>query len=169
MKLILRLAQKRVLRFAVVGTSNALISFGVLNIVFYAFNSSKIVASIVATSCALMFSFFMNRNFVFADKTKKAHKQAIPFVVVTISGTIIVLNSVYLLSLKLLDGREQPLIDLAHAITGLVLSQSFVDINLSTAIGAVVAMIWNYNGYRWFVFKRSTAEELLDATNTSTA
>lgn len=154
MKALLRsLAARRTLRFGVVGVVNALISFGILNLAFYKFGVHKIPASIIATTCALIFSFAMNRNFVFVDKHKPAHKQVLPFVIVTISGSLVVLNLVYIGFLHVLSGHEHPLALLIRDISGISVSTSFVDINLSTVVGAVVAMVWNYNGYKLFVFK----------------
>lgn len=150
-----KLRANRIARFVVVGTCNAAISFGLLNLAFYEFGQTKIMASIISTTCALIFSFILNRNFVFADKTKKAHQQAPAFVLVTVSGSLIVLNLVYILSLQLLNGNEHFIIDPVKALTGIVLSKSFIEINVSTVIGAIVALFWNYNGYRWFVFKGS--------------
>lgn len=146
------LLTNRIARFIVVGVLNTAISFGILNLAFYKFHQGKIVSSIIATSCALAVSFVLNRNYVFADKSKRAHKQLLPFVAITVSGSLLVLNAVYILSLKLLSGHETLIIDAAKALSGVTLSANFVDINLSTVFGAVAALLWNYNGYRMFVF-----------------
>lgn len=140
------------------GVTNAAISFGVLNALYYGFGQGKITASIIATGLALLFSFAMNRVFVFADTSRSAHVQFIPFALVTISGSFIVLNAVYIISLQLLQGNEQPIINALQSVTGLTASASFVDINLSTVFGAIAAMFWNYNGYRLFVFKSSSGQ-----------
>jgi putative flippase GtrA len=147
------LRRHRVPRFALVGIANAAVSFGLLNLCFYAFGLDKIAASIVATTCAVAFSFMLNRNFVFADKTRRVHRQLAPFVAVTVSGSLGVLNLVYAICVTILSHHDLWLVQLIHSATDLRLAHSFVDINLSTAIGAVVAMAWNYNGYRLFVFK----------------
>lgn len=165
-KAVAAITARRTHRFAIVGVGNAAISFGVLNLAFYMLHVGKIPASIIATTCALIFSFVMNRNFVFGDHSQKAHKQAVPFVIVTITGTLLVLNTVYIITLNLLQGHEQPLIDLVHSLTGVTLHANFIDINVSTVVGAVFAMVWNYNGYRLFVFKgvkeQSNVEEESD-------
>jgi putative flippase GtrA len=154
------------MRFALIGICNATISFGILNLAFYRFNQTKIVSSIIATSCALIFSFIMNRGFVFGDKTRRVHQQLPIFVIVTISGSLLVLNLVYILALNLLNGHEHLIIDSVKTLTSLSLTKNFVDINLSTVIGAVAALFWNYNGYKWFVFKGSkdAIEEAVEHT-----
>jgi len=145
----------RVPRFAVVGIANAAVSFGILNLLFFGLHFSKIAASLVSTACAVMFSFVLNRNFVFADTSKRARKQILPFVLVTISGSIGVLNLVYICSVALLERHGLWITPLIHVVTRLHLSQSFVEINLSTIAGAIVSMMWNYNGYRLFVFRHA--------------
>jgi len=159
-----KLLAERKLRFVVIGICNATISFGILNVAFAVFHQGKIESSIIATSCALAFSFFMNRGFVFGDKTKKAHQQLPIFIIVTVTGSLLVLNLVYILSLKVLNGHEGLIIDPIKLVTSLTLTKNFVDINLSTVIGAIAALLWNYNGYKWFVFKgqgkKNSVEEI---------
>lgn len=159
------LKSKRQLRFVLVGVCNAVISFGLLNLLFYKIHLQKIPASLVATSCALLFSFVMNREYVFKDKDQAARQQLPIFILVTISGSVLVLNSVYIISLHLLSGHESLIIGPIQTLTTLKLTGSFVDINLSTVIGAIAAMVWNYHGYKWFVFKGSrheAAEEVVE-------
>ena len=152
----IHLPPKRVMRFVVVGITNAMINFGVLNLAFYVLHQPKIISSIISTTCALIFSFILNRGFVFVDKTKRMHRQLPAFVIVTVIGSILILNTVYIISLAILNGHNLFIIDTVKTLTGLSLSRNFVDINLSTVFGAIVAMVWNYNGYKWFVFRESS-------------
>ena len=161
------LRHRRILRFAAVGAANAAISFGVLNLCFYKFEQSKILSSLIATASALIFSFALNRLFVFADRSRRVHQQFVPFAIVTISGSLIVINLVYILMLHILDGHETVLLRIIEDITRVKLSQSFLEINLSTVIGAIVAMVWNYNGYKWFVFKGSDTHAIQEVELTS--
>lgn len=164
--MIRNLIPKRVLRFVVIGVCNATISFGILNFASYKLHQSNIASSIIATSCAIIFSFIMNRGFVFNDKTKEAHQQLPSFVLVTISGSLLVLNLVYFFSLKLLNGHEHLIIELVRKLTTISLTKHFVDINVSIVIGAAVALFWNYHGYKRFVFKGSkdAIEEAVEHT-----
>lgn len=154
-----KLISGRVFRFAIIGFCNSAISFGILNISFYELRLAIITSSLIATSCALIFSFIMNRDFVFGDKSKKAYLQLPAFVIITIIGSLLILNLVYILSLRLLLGHEHLIIDIIKHTTSITLSSNFVDINLSTTIGAISAMFWNYNGYKRFVFKGSSKYE----------
>jgi putative flippase GtrA len=148
---------KRIARFVVVGVCNAAISFGLLNLCFSYLHQGKITSSIISTTCAVLFSFAMNRNFVFSDKSRRAHHQFLPFVLVTLSGSLVVLNLVYIGCVAYLERHGAWLTSLIHSITHLRISQDIVDINLSTVAGALVAMVWNYNGYRLFVFSKKEA------------
>jgi putative flippase GtrA len=156
----------QMLRFVAVGFANAAISFGVLNLCVYKLGQNKIISSIIATSCALLFSFAMNRSFVFADTSRRARQQFVPFVVVTVTGSLVIINVVYILTLHLLDHHDGGLLRFVNSSTGLRLSHSFLDINFSTVVGAIAAMVWNYNGYRLFVFKKDAhAAETTDEAN----
>ena len=158
---------QRIFRFGFVGIMNAAISFGILNLAFYRFGQSKIASSLIATACALLFSFALNRFFVFADRSKQVREQFMRFVIVTISGSFIVINLVYVVMLQIMSGHEAALLGAIKDVTGLTLSQSFVVINLSTVVGAVIAMVWNYNGYRLFVFKESREDRNDKAVTTN--
>lgn len=160
------LTSQRLVRFVQVGVTNALINFSILNLAFYRLGINKIFSSILATTCALIFSFILNRHYVFSDKNKRAHQQILPFILVTISGSLLILNLVYIASLHILDGHEAIFITVLQSLTGITFKPSFIDINLSTVIGALVAMFWNYNGYRLFVFTgKQPASEYESATN----
>lgn len=143
---------KRVVRFLLVGVSNAVLHFSILNASFFFLHQSKIGASIIATIFAMSYSFILNRNFVFKKRSDKLSSQAIPFIVVTVSGMLIVHNLIYLMMVWLLEHNGIGVTMFIENISGHLLSADFVDINLSTVVGATVAMIWNYNGYRLFVF-----------------
>lgn len=58
----------RIARFLIVGFSNAMLHFAVLNTAFYAFDYSKIGSSIIATVCAVTYSFFL--TVALSSKTK---------------------------------------------------------------------------------------------------
>lgn len=149
----------RIFRFVIVGVANATLHFSILNATFYLLNQGKLVSSIIATVCAVTFSFVMNRNFVFADKSTRAIKQLVLFIIITLTGMLLIHNAAYALTLNLLNNNEQFIVDIVHTITGVTLSNDFVDINVSTVVGAIFAMVWNYNGYKWFVFKDKTLYE----------
>ena len=122
------------LRFALVGGTNTAIDFGIL-FLLHGLGVDKYVANIISTSVAFVFSFFANRSFTFKSK-KDARKQAIPFIIVTLTGLWILQPIVIWLVLLPLQSLNQ---DMALFIAKL---------------GAtVVSLVWNYILYSKFVFK----------------
>jgi len=139
-------------RFVIIGICNTIINFAILNFAFYGLHQGKLVSSFIATSCAVIFSFILNRNFVFLDKKRSAMKLVI-FIAVTVSGILIVQNSIYALGIYLLHNHEVGVINLIHGLTKISLSKNFVDVNLSNVVASFLVMVWNYNGYRLLVFR----------------
>lgn len=140
----------RLTRFVIVGLVNTLINFLILNVSFYALNQSKLVSSFIATSCAMLVSFLLNRVFVFVDKEKPAQK-FVAFLAVTFTGTLLVQNSVYFIGISTLGDFSKYVAGVANL--GLLnTSSDFMLINLSNAIASFAVMLWNYNGYRILVF-----------------
>lgn len=165
MERVKRIVKHRTLRFAVVGVLNTVINFTILNVVFYAFGLNRYVASIIATVIAVLISFILNRNFVFAHKEGRQVRQLVMFITVTLFG-IVVSQTVYVASNLLLQGNEAWAVNLIDSLTGIELPASFVSINLSNLFGTITAMVWNYNGYRLFVFKNKTETiKALDGEN----
>jgi len=152
MGLVKKIVAVRLGRFVIIGICNTIINFAILNFAFYGLHQGKLVSSFIATSCAVIFSFILNRNFVFLDKKRPVMKLTI-FIIVTVSGILIVQNSIYALGIFLLHNHEFGVINFIHDLTRISLSRNFVDVNLSNAVASLLVMIWNYNGYRWFVFK----------------
>jgi putative flippase GtrA len=158
-----KLTENQKIRFGIVGISNTLLNFAVLNFAFYFLKTNKIVSSIIATICAVSISFFLNRNFVFKHKGRSII-QPVLFVAVTLSGVLVMQNSIYALFVFILRDHSFWLIKSVHSVSGITLTDDFVDINLSNLIASLFAMVWNYNGYRWFVFKTSTLNEANEST-----
>lgn len=131
-----KLLSFRVNRFLVVGAGNTIINFAVLNSAFYSLHLNKITASIIATCCAIAFSFTFNRSFVFRDKSQPVRKFVV-FSLVTAAGVLVIQTSVYAICVHLLTGRS-----------------NLMQINVSNLIASISVALWNYNGYRLLVFKK---------------
>src|ERR1017187_6038048 len=84
----------RLVRFLIVGAGNTTVNFAVLNFAFYGLHQGKLVSSFIATACAVVFSFILNRAYVFVDKERPA-KKLVLFILVTASGVMLIQNSVY--------------------------------------------------------------------------
>jgi putative flippase GtrA len=154
MEIVKNIITHRVTRFALVGLANTSINFGVLNYCFYALQWNRYISAFIATLIAVAISFILNRSFVFGSRDR-AVRQLVLFIVVTLTGVLLVQNMVYAVSNLILEGHEALLINTVHAIFGFKVAPNFVDINTSNILGAIGAMFWNYNGYKLFVFKDS--------------
>lgn len=153
-----RWVSRRIVRFVLVGLSNTLVNFIILNAAFYLLGVNKIAANLIATTCALLYSFVLNRTFVFAH-TGHWLKLFIRFVTVTAAGTLLLNNAVYILALQLTGGTISiSLSRFLHGL-GLPISPDFVHINLSSVIATCFSMMWNYTGYRFIVFREVPASE----------
>jgi putative flippase GtrA len=151
MEFIMKITHTRVARFALVGLGNTSVNFIILNLVVFGLHLNRIVSSIIATSCAITFSFVMNRGFVFNDRARPFRK-FLNFTVVSAIGVLAIQTSVYALCVWLFS---------SHTVS------NFVTINLSNLIASLCVMFWNYNGYRLFVFNgNSTGVESDEITET---
>lgn len=108
-----------------------------MNLCIYAWHTNEFVASVIATSAAIMCSFLTNRRFVFMDRDRSAQKFT-RFVIVSALGVLLIQTSVYEVTLSLLTN--------AHGTTNVLL------INLSNVVASAAVTFWNYNGYRLLVF-----------------
>lgn len=147
---------KRFRRFLIVGGSNAALHFTVLNVCFSVFGTNKILSSILATICAMTYSFLLNKNFVFRSSAA-IRDEVIAFIAVTTSGVLIVHNLVYIFFIYLLDSHIS-VVNIVEETINYRLSQDSIVINIATIAGACVALIWNYTGYKRFVFVNKEAK-----------
>ena len=141
----------RISRFVLVGMANTAVNIAILNLAFFWLHQGKLVSSFMATGCAIIFSFIMNRAIVFQDKTRAAQKLTL-FAVLTVSGVLLVQNSVYALGIAFLDHHNLGISNVIDNLIGLRLRDDFIDVNLSNVVASLCVMVWNYNSYRLFVF-----------------
>lgn len=140
-------------RFLTVGITNAIIHFSVLNICFSVFEFTPLSSSIVATLFAMTYSFILNRKFVFKS-SNEIKREVITFTIITACGVLIVHNLVYVIFIYILQ-HSISVVSVVEETINYRISQDSVVINIATVAGAIAAMIWNYNGYRLFVFRNT--------------
>ena len=100
----------------------------------------KIVANIVSSTTAFVFSFFANKKYTFQTTDTNIRREMILFVVVTLFGLWVLQNLVIWLVMPL--------------ATTLFLNDSYALI-ASKLLATVVSMTWNYLLYSKLVFKKS--------------
>lgn len=125
------------IRFVAVGLANTTIDFGILFTLTYA-GMNVIAANYISTSLALVFSFFANKHFTFRSVGSDSKREFIKFLIVTLIGLWVL----------------QPLVlwaagGLLHSLSNTTIIQLIAKI-----AATIVSMVWNYVGYKRFVFKQ---------------
>lgn len=141
-------------KFVAVGFLNTVIDFGILNLLSAATGitagAQVGLINIPGFIAAVLNSYFWNKFWVFKDRGEKNIFQDFPkFLLVTLIGLGI--NSGLLI---LLTGQT----GLAHVAQGwppLIRSQRLL--NIAKAAATVLSLIWNFVGYKFFVFGRDSA------------
>lgn len=139
------------LKFVLVGTLNAFVDLGVLNLLMFLFNPLekehsfvlfKAISFIVAVSC----SYFCNKYFVFNDKVEgttkaKIHIEGKKFFMVSLVGFMLNVSvaSFSFFFLTKTFGDSVPL----YYVT-----------SVSALFGSAGGLFWNFFGYKRLVFKR---------------
>jgi putative flippase GtrA len=160
-KTITTLAGHRVSRFAVLGVVNTLLDFVLLNVLRVTTHTQSsqtgrlVVLNIFSASVVALFSFFMNRRYVFrSDDT--AHHKAIVFVLVTLFGIFVLQSLVISVGVPLLRPVASWLQGLAAHVGALdTISINFYETNLAKLLATAVTMVWNYTMYKKAVFQPS--------------
>lgn len=143
-----RVAQSTKVRFATIGVINTLIDFSLLNLLVHGFGLPRIPSNIVSASIAMIFSFTANRTVVFKAKDGNARRQALLFILVTMTS-IYGLQNIVIFTLTEL--WTWPL-DTAYDIIGIVEQDVFIT-NAAKVAATLASLVWNYVFYKQVVFK----------------
>ncbi len=125
-------------RFILVGGTNTAIDFGIL-FALKALGLNPLIANVVSTGTAFVFSFFANKKFTFQSEGGDLKKQMLLFTLVTLFG---------------LWGIQTLII---NTLSPLIAPLGFGDdiTLLAAKLAATVAsLIWNYVLYSRIVFKK---------------
>ena len=147
----------RILKFGAVGVINTLLDFVIFNILTSKrINLPKIRANLISTTTAMIFSFVMNKRFVFEATGGNFWLQAATFFAVTAFGLYALQNLViYILLMKwqLIPRLFYAVIELLKLNKILAfLSKDFVYKNVAKAFGTAFSMTWNYLMFEFVVF-----------------
>lgn len=127
---------KRPIRFAFVGILNTLVDIGIYTVLVLA-GWQMVVANVLSTSCGMLLSFTLNRNFTFEAQAGKRRRQIVLFLAVT-------LTSQWLL---------QPIvITLADSLLRSISIRGALLVVLAKICGIGISLIWNYILYSKYVF-----------------
>ncbi len=131
------------LRFVVVGIINTAINFAVLNLLSFIFHINKgekvIWITMAAFVVATTNSYFMNKHWAFHDKNSaEGGRKPTLFLVVSIIGLLINSGIVYVIT-----NHVNPMFGISAQLW----------LNVAAVVATGVSLIWNFIGYKLFVFK----------------
>ena len=129
----------QVLRFAAVGVSGTVLDFGGL-FILVAFGFPAIASNYVSTFVAMIYSFFMNKNYTFKNSGKGHSSQIIRFFAITVFGLWVI----------------QPIIlwGLTSALDSVPVYPWLI-LLFAKCWASAASMVWNYVMYSKFVFKKT--------------
>lgn len=125
------------LRFAIVGSANTVIDFGLLfGLVFLGLD--KIPANFISTGTAFVFSYFFNKSYTFKSTDKASKRQFALFLIITIVGLWVL----------------QPIVIyfVSIALGGLGIQSALV-LLIAKLLATAVTLVWNYILYKKYVFR----------------
>ena len=133
---------KKPLRFVIVGISNTVLDFVLMNIMRLV-GLNLIVANTISTGTAMVYSFFMNKKWTFRNAGKNYLRQVVLFFIFTIIGIWVIQNGfIWLINTYI------PHFGLSDTIFA----------NAAKLIASVPSLIWNYLTYNFIVFRESKSE-----------
>ena len=124
-------------RFAIVGVANTLLDFGVL-FTLTSLGVNKLVANVISTTIAFIFSFFANKKFTFKSTSKSLVREMILFVIVTLFG---------------LWGLQTGVIWATTPLLTSVTGSESLGLLGAKLVATAVSMVWNYLLYSKLVFR----------------
>lgn len=135
------------IKFAMIGFMNFFIDIGVLNLEMYVSGKSSglyyTFFKAFSFLCAVIFSYFFNKHWAFQDRKKTEQaKQFSQFLFVSVIGMVINVTTA-----SVIVNYISP------AVTFVKLSGKLWG-NLGATGGSAVGLIWNFIGYKFWVFKK---------------
>ena len=129
-------AKHQPLRFIVVGVSNTVLDFTLMNLLSLA-GLNLIIANTISTGIAMIYSFLMNKKWTFRNAGQDYLRQVILFFIFTAIGIWVIQNGLIILA--------------QHYLPRFGLSNQVFN-NLAKLVASVFSLTWNYLTYNRFVF-----------------
>lgn len=142
----LKKVDKKPIRFVLVGISNTILDFVILNVLLFC-KVDILFANTISTGIAMLYSFFMNKKWTFRNSGNNYVKEVILFFIFTIIGIWIIQNGcIYLLNLIVPDfGLPEVIFN-----------------NAIKLAASIPSLTWNYLTYNRFVFTNNKKESATD-------
>ena len=170
---------KRIGRFTIIGILNTVIDFTVLGLLHLKIGLPLFFSNIISTTCAMIFSFLMNKHVVFHDQDLGWEGQAVKFLATTAFGLWVIQSG----AIQILTGGihigatsivwHLPVdigLSTAHALGfGRIFSDAFMTTYGAKVYGILLSMVWNYLMYRNVVFTKKATPKTKVVTKTAKA
>ncbi len=143
---------KRIAKFGAVGVINTLLDFIVLDVLHLKFGMELILANLISTTVAMAFSYVANRRIVFKHHTEKVARQMMLFWAVTAFGLYVLQSGIIWLLGHPMHGALNWSVSVVRSIGFKHFSEAFIATNVVKFIADALTLIWNYIGYKEFVF-----------------
>ncbi|MFC1638628.1 GtrA family protein [Patescibacteria group bacterium] len=142
---------KQIIKFGMVGVMNTLVDLVILNIETLLTGITDglgyTIQKGISFLAAVIFSYFLNKHWTFRDKSKEQEaKKFSQFVFVSTIGMIINVTTATLVVTYL----KAPVNEMLQL--GFLTDQLWV--NIGALSGTAVGLIWNFIGYKLWVFKK---------------
>lgn len=142
----LKQIDKKPIRFVLVGISNTVLDFVVLNVLLFC-GINILFANTISTGIAMLYSFFMNKKWTFRNAGNNYIREVILFFIFTMIGIWIIQNGcIYLLNMVIPD------FGLPEVIYN----------NAIKLAASIPSLTWNYLTYNRFVFTNNKKESATD-------
>ncbi len=146
-------------KFAFVGIINTILDFAILNVLiaigfsatFMIFGQKILIANIISVSIAMINSFILNRQWAFRSQNKNVAMEIVKFSVITLFGMFVVHQLIFSFFLYRFTSFTGIAYRIIRALS-LPFSYEFTALNISKVIAVVGSLIWNFFGYKFFVF-----------------
>lgn len=154
---------KQIGKFSVVGVINTIIDISVLNFLVKILNFrtqitiigfSFLLANIISVTIAMINSYFLNKYWTFRAKEKKnILQEALKFFFITILGMYVIHQLVFNLFYSYWLWPTYQLIKIMHLVN-IYFLDDLIKINLAKVIAIGFSLVWNFLGYKIWVFKK---------------
>jgi len=153
-----RIPSGKIPRFLMLGVVNTLLDFVLFNVLRIASDTTSdqifrlVILNIISASCIAIFSFVMNRRYVFRHTTS-TKRHGVLFVAITLAGIYLIQQPIFSFILQFDPGIADFLFSIGQVL-GLPLTIHFYSTNLAKAIATLGSMTWNYLLYNRVVFRK---------------
>jgi putative flippase GtrA len=149
---------KQPLLFVFVGIANTLLDFALLNILVHVLSVPLLIGNFISMSCAMMFSYFANRHFVFQNKNKVG-ATAFKFALATFFSLYILQTLVIYIFSELWTAPSYLVGDIL-SIIGIKIPDDVLITNVSKILATVFSATFNFIAYKYFVFSHKETHEI---------